>query len=132
MRGPTACTSCEREPLRFKKIAFLGSDVGRGASPRDCEDSVQQKQFLVVGLFCTLMAANIGAQSTTDIAVLKGLAPVSVLLHTTEGKAALAANYTATGGIQMGTIRQATLMPFMEQQQQALLHLDIGVLGDHP
>ena len=36
------------------------------------------------------------------------------------GKAALASNYTVTGGIQTGAIRQPTLLPFAEQQQQAL------------
>ena len=38
----------------------------------------------------------------------------------TDGKAALASNFTVTGGIQTGVIRQPTLMPFAEQQQQAL------------
>ncbi|MBV8192686.1 MAG: hypothetical protein JO339_36050 [Alphaproteobacteria bacterium] len=33
------------------------------------------------------------------------------------GKAALASNYTVTGGIQTGVIRQPTLLPFAEQQQ---------------
>lgn len=54
------------------------------------------------------------------MAVLKGLAPVTVLANTPAGKEALAANYTVTGGIQTGEIRQATLLPFPEQQQQAL------------
>ena len=36
------------------------------------------------------------------------------------GKAALASNYTVTGGIQTGAIPQSTLLPFAEQQQQAL------------
>ena len=34
--------------------------------------------------------------------------------------AALGSNYTVTGGIQTGAIRQPTLLPFAEQQQQAL------------
>ncbi len=51
---------------------------------------------------------------------LKGLAPVSVLSNTPEGRAALAANYTVTGGLQTGEIRQPTLLPFPEQRQQAL------------
>jgi hypothetical protein len=54
------------------------------------------------------------------MAVLKGLAPVTMLSNTPEGTAALAANYTVTGGIQTGAIRQSTLLPFAEQQQQAL------------
>ena len=60
------------------------------------------------------------AQSVTNIAAFKGLAPVSALSGSTAGKAALAANFTVTGGIQTGVIRQPTLLPFTEQQQQAL------------
>jgi hypothetical protein len=55
------------------------------------------------------MPFQAGAQSTTDMAALKGLAPVTVLSHTPEGKAALAATYTVTGGIQTGAMRQSTL-----------------------
>jgi PAP2 superfamily len=43
-----------------------------------------------------------------------------MLSNAPEGTAALAANYTVTGGIQTGAIRQYTLLPFAEQQQQAL------------
>jgi hypothetical protein len=78
------------------------------------------KTILLAGSLCALMTFQAGAQSATDMAVLKGLAPVTVLPNTNEGKAALAANYTVTGGIQTGTIRQATLLPFAKQQQQAL------------
>jgi hypothetical protein len=63
-------------------------------------------------------AAN--AQTATNIPALKGLAPVTVLRNSTAGKAALAANYTVTGGLQTGVIRQPMLLPFAEQQQQAL------------
>jgi len=61
------------------------------------------------------------AQSPTSLATFKGLAPVSALAGTPEGRAALSANYAVTGGIQIGEIRQPTLLPFAEQQQQALL-----------
>ena len=77
------------------------------------------KTLLAIGVLCALMPFQAGAQSTTDMAVLKGLAPVTVLSNTPEGKAALAANYTVTGGIQTGAMRQSTLLPFAEQQQQA-------------
>lgn len=56
----------------------------------------------------------------TTLAVLKGLAPVSALSGSYPGNAALAANYVVTGGIQTGSIRLPTLLPFTEQQQQAL------------
>jgi hypothetical protein len=78
------------------------------------------KTFLAIGVLCALMPFQAGAQSTTDMAVLKGLSPVTMLSNTPEGTAALAANYTVTGGIQTGAIRQSTLLPFAEQQQQAL------------
>jgi hypothetical protein len=55
-----------------------------------------------------------------DLAVLKGLAPVTILANTSAGAATLGANFTVTGGIASGAIRQATLLPFPEQQQQAL------------
>jgi PAP2 superfamily len=55
-----------------------------------------------------------------DLAVLRGLAPVTILANSSAGAAALGANYTVTGGIATGAIRQATLLPFPEQQQQAL------------
>ena len=78
------------------------------------------KRLLMIGVFSALMHFQAGAQSATDMAVLKGLAPVTVLSNTTQGRAALAANYAVTGGIQTGAIRQSTLLTFAEQQQQAL------------
>ena len=65
-------------------------------------------------------AAAAGAQSVTNMAALKGLAPVSALSKSVDGMAALGSNFTVTGGIQTGAIRQPTLLPFAEQQQQAL------------
>ena len=75
-----------------------------------------------VGLMagCVLAPLHAAAQSAANLAVLKGLAPVSVLSNSPAGQAALAANFTVTGGIQTGAIRQPTLLPFAEQQQQAL------------
>src|SRR6202044_2623319 len=75
-----------------------------------------------VGLMagCVLAPLHASAQSATNLAVLKGLAPVSVLSNSPAGEAALAVNFTVTGGIQTGAIRQPTLLPFAEQQQQAL------------
>jgi len=79
-----------------------------------------RKTLFLVATTCVLTAMPAEAQSATDLVALRGLAPVTVLTNTTEGKAALAANYTVTGGIQTGAIRQSTLLPFAEQQQQAL------------
>lgn len=76
--------------------------------------------FLGVAALCVVLHCHIEAQTTTDMAVLKGLAPVATLLNTPAGRAALGANYSVTGGIQTGAIRQPTLLPFAEQQQQSL------------
>jgi len=76
--------------------------------------------FLKAVMLCALASFQAQAQSATDMAVLKGLAPVTALSNTAAGRAALGANYTVTGGIQTGTITQPTLLPFAEQQQQAL------------
>jgi hypothetical protein len=78
------------------------------------------KTLLVIGAICALIPIPAAAQSTSEMAVLKGLAPVSALSNTAGGRAALTANYKVTGGIQTGTIHQVTLLPFPEQQQQAL------------
>lgn len=78
------------------------------------------RRFLRIAVLCTLFAFQVEAQSATDIAALKGLAPVTELPNTSAGNAALGANYAVTGGIQTGTIAQPTLLPFAEQQQQAL------------
>ena len=69
---------------------------------------------------CLLAPLPAGAQGASNMAVLKGLSPVSVLPNSPQGKAALAANYAVTGGVQTGAIRQSTLLPFADQQQQAL------------
>jgi len=76
--------------------------------------------LLLVGALCALLPLQAEAQSATDLAVLRGLAPVTVLSKTPEGTAALAANFVVTGGIQTGATSQPTFLPFVEQQQQAL------------
>jgi len=81
---------------------------------------VTGKTFLACGALAALMAFQAGAQTSTDLAAIRGLSPLTVLEKTPQGKAALAANYAVTGGIQTGEIRQPTLLPFAEQQQQAL------------
>jgi hypothetical protein len=78
------------------------------------------KAILFLAVLGACLSLQAGAQTATDMAVLRGLASVTVLPNSKEGKAALGANYTVTGGIQTGAIRQATLLPFPEQQQQAL------------
>jgi PAP2 superfamily len=75
-----------------------------------------------VGLLagCMLTPQQAAAQSAPNLAVLRGLAPVTALSNSYTGEAALAANFTVTGAIQTGALRQPTLLPFADQQQQAL------------
>jgi PAP2 superfamily len=81
---------------------------------------VASKMLLGMVAFSALLPFRAEAQSVTNMAALKGLAPVAALSNTFAGRAALAANYAVTGGIQTGTIRQPTLLPFADQQQLAL------------
>jgi hypothetical protein len=81
---------------------------------------VRGKMLLVVVALCVAGVSPADAQSASDMAVLKGLAPVSVLSNTEAGRAALGTNFVISGGIQTGALRQPTLLPFAEQQQQAL------------
>ena len=81
------------------------------------------RRFLTLAVFFVALPAQTYAQSPTDMSALKGLAPVAALSSTPAGKAALGANFVVTGGIQTGAVRQPTLLPFAEQQQQALLAL---------
>jgi hypothetical protein len=78
------------------------------------------RTFSGMAALCALLPLQAAAQSITNMAALRGLAPVTVLSNTYAGRAALGANYTITGGIQTGTIRQPTLLPFAYQQQQVL------------
>jgi PAP2 superfamily len=77
-------------------------------------------RFWYAAALFTAFSSHPYAQTVTDLSALKGLAPVTTLVNTAEGQAALGANYVVTGGIQTGAIKQATLLPFPEQQQQAL------------
>ncbi|MFT4117906.1 phosphatase PAP2 family protein [Bradyrhizobium sp.] len=78
------------------------------------------KRILLLAVSITLVSPEVGAQTVTNIAVLKGLAPLTILKKSYAGEAALASNFTVTGGIQTGSVRQSTLLPFADQQQQAL------------
>ncbi len=75
---------------------------------------------LLVLAVLVLPAAGAEAQSAANLNALRGLAPVSALDNSAAGKAALAANLTITGAIQNGAAHRPTLLPFPEQQQQAL------------
>jgi hypothetical protein len=82
---------------------------------------INKVTLAVCGLCLNMMALGTAySQTATNIAVLKGLAPLTVLRQSTNGNAALAANFAVTGGIQTGIIRQPTLLPFTDQKLQAL------------
>ena len=79
------------------------------------------KAALAVCFWATLAGAALAdPPSPATLTALRGLAPAAALANSEEGRAALAANYSVTGGIQTGAIRQPTLLPFPEQQHQAL------------
>ena len=71
-------------------------------------------------LLAMLSVRAAAAQSTIDLPVLKGLATVTVLSQTEQGRAALSANYDVTGAIQNGTMLLPSQLTLQEQQQQAL------------
>jgi hypothetical protein len=60
------------------------------------------------------------AQSTTNLAALRGLLPFSELLNTAAGRSALDGNYSVTAAIANGTAHQPTLDPFAAQREEAL------------
>lgn len=76
-------------------------------------------KFGLVAL-CALLSLEARAQSAANLTALRGLAPVARLLETPEGKAALAANLSVTGGIQTNVRTRPYLLPFADQQQLAL------------
>ena len=84
------------------------------------------KRF-VVAAFTAVVAAT-GALTAhaaaildaTNMKALEGLAPAAALGNSVTGKAALASNFTVTGDIQSGAAKQPLLLPFPDQQQQAL------------
>jgi len=71
-----------------------------------------------------LLAGALGAQpralDVTDMNALEGLAPMAALGNSVAGKATLASNFTLTADLQSGAAKQPLLLPFPEQQQQAL------------
>jgi membrane-associated phospholipid phosphatase len=73
---------------------------------------------ITIAVACLLSLPAL-AQLQSDPA-LRGLASVTALENTAEGRAALKANFQGTRAIQDGSENQATLLPWPEEQQQAL------------
>ncbi len=77
-------------------------------------------QRLMVIAIASLAVTQASAQTGPNLTAMRGLAPVTTLPLTEAGRAALQANFTITGAIQTGTLKQPILLPFAEQQQQAV------------
>ncbi|MCJ2080285.1 phosphatase PAP2 family protein [Methylobacterium sp. J-090] len=69
---------------------------------------------------CLLAPFSVSAQSATNLTALRGLAPVSALAGTEEGRAALTANLRVTGEIQSGVAKPPLLLDPDAQRQLAL------------
>ncbi len=80
-----------------------------------------RKHFWLISFLAAVALPAMGmAQTAANLKAFEGLAPVTALDNTDAGKAALKANLTITEKIQDGSAHQPTLLPFAEQQQQAL------------
>jgi len=95
------------------------------ATPQHCKSAPRAMRGMSI-LRAVLAAASMVApapclaQSAMNITVLRGLSPISVLPQTAAGRAALAANLKITGAIQTGSLSQPTLLPFPDQERQAV------------
>lgn len=134
----TLITLCHRDPapnlvrragntdcgatVKLRATSLLSKADNADPSDKSKGDYMKAKRFLFALIIqCNvLQVADASAQTATNLTVAKGLAQLSVLQNSVEGKAALASNFSVTGGIQTGDIRQPTLLPFEDQQQQAL------------
>lgn len=74
----------------------------------------------VIAVLVAVLPGLAAAQTPANLVALRGLAPVSQLGSTAPGRAALAANFSVTGGIQSGSLHLPTLFPPAEQRQQAM------------
>ncbi len=75
---------------------------------------------MVIAIASLAVTQAVSAQTGPNLVAMRGLIPVNTLPFTEAGRAALQANFTITGAIQTGTLKQPILLPFAEQQQQAL------------
>ena len=78
------------------------------------------KVFAAFTIAAAFSIHEVRAQSFSNLNALEGLAPVSTLLNTAAGKAALRHNFFVTAVIQNGNSWASGLLPFPDQEQQAL------------
>ena len=76
--------------------------IAAGAERNRSEETCSRGFFLSPSQLL-LSCPQAEAQTATNIAVLKGLAPLTILNESYAGEAALASNFTVTGGIQTGS-----------------------------
>jgi membrane-associated phospholipid phosphatase len=103
-----------------KPLDAKGSQLPKCTEFWNWTQTLPVPKLIVAVAVATLIARQADAQSPTNLNVLRGLAPISELETTIAGKAALAANLSVTAAIQDGSVKQPLLLPFPEQQQQAL------------
>ena len=83
-----------------------------------------------IGLVALMMgAAWADAQTAQNLAVLKGLAPVSALSNSPAGNAALASNLTVTGGIRLRRLFPAEPLCRCRPRGRALARQALIVTG---
>ena len=82
--------------------------------------TIAASRMLPVVTAFVLFAGAAWADDASRLDVLRGLAPVTSLGNDAAGKTALKANLANTGAIQLGAAHQPTLLPFNDQQRQAL------------
>ena len=111
----------------LRRGALISPRRGRASARRSgdtpCIDALK---FALIAA-CALAPLEAGAQTANNLAALKGLAPFAALPNSPAGQAALAANFAVTGGVQTGALRRPSLLPFADQQQQALK--DVFITG---
>jgi hypothetical protein len=105
-----------RQPHKSFLVLFFKKEPFRSWSTE--KPNVRSSLALTIACALSLSAAH--AQTPLNFTVLQGLAPFTTLLNTPQGRAALDANLKITYAIQTGTSKQPTLLPFPQEQLQAL------------
>ena len=80
---------------------------------------------LVAAIVLGAAVASARAQTAPNLSAIRLLLPMSTLLNTPAGRAALKSNLEVTGAIQAGTAPQPTLEPPAAQREQALVDATI-------
>jgi hypothetical protein len=107
-------------------VAFKAFSPRCSAVRMSLKHAFALKRF-VVAAFTAVVAAAVALTAHAAVILdvpnmnaLEGLAPMAALGNSVAGKTALASNFTVTGDIQSGAAKQPLLLPFPDQQQQAL------------